>query len=89
MRPTISSQNKIIVNKSNLVRRRSTSSQSTSILILTIPITQYLFEFNIFPDALNIIGHNEDSSSEEFFTSLRNKTNQSSQSRLNPTDKSR
>lgn len=31
MRPTISSQNKIIMNKSNLLRRRSTtSSQSTS-----------------------------------------------------------
>jgi len=31
MRPTISSQNKIIMNKSNLSRRRSTtSSQSTS-----------------------------------------------------------
>ncbi|XP_050529445.1 mitogen-activated protein kinase-binding protein 1 [Daktulosphaira vitifoliae] len=55
MRPTISSQNKMIVNKSNLSRRRSsTTSQSTN--------------------ALNTIGRNEDSSSEEFFTSLHNRS---------------
>lgn len=36
--------------------------------------------------ALNVIGHNEDSSSEEFFTSLHNKSNQN---RINPSDKSR
>ncbi|XP_050438711.1 mitogen-activated protein kinase-binding protein 1 [Adelges cooleyi] len=71
MRPTISSQNKVIANKSNILRRRSsTASQSTT--------------------ALNVIGHNEDSSSEEFFTSLRNRAILiSSQSKLYAPEKPR
>lgn len=40
MRPTISSQNKIIMNKSNLLRRRScNASQSTSTYICILTIT--------------------------------------------------
>jgi len=48
-------------------------------------ILKHFLIFNLFLAALNIIGHNEDSSSEEFFTSLHNnKTNQTMHSRINP-----
>lgn len=63
-RPTISSQNKIIINKPNLLRRRNPSSQSTT--------------------ALNFVGGNENSSSEDYFTSM-NRT--SLHSKINPTNK--
>lgn len=57
MKPTISSQNKIIPNKSNLLRRRSTSSQSTSIFISIIHYYKYINLFLIYFQMLSILLH--------------------------------